>query len=83
MTMPMTPAQFVVKVFGSQTAVAKILDIEVSAVNNWLNPRMKKKGGGNGLVPSKHHEKLLKAARSEGLELTANHLVYGDKSPPG
>lgn len=40
---------------------------DVSRVYRWTYP--KEKGGTNGRIPTKHQQKLLDAARAEGIDL--------------
>lgn len=65
--MKKTPAIVVRETFGTR-AVARLLGITRDAVLKWDR---------TGLVPSKHHERLLQEAREKRLRLTAEMLILG------
>jgi hypothetical protein len=62
-----TPAQIVADMFGVRK-LAKALGLTPGAVTHWKD---------KGLIPSKHHEKLLELAKEKRLRLTAEMLVCG------
>lgn len=70
----LTPAEVVVKEFGSLRAVAAAAECEHTTVRLWLRERS---SGDVGLVPASHHRKLLTAARKQGLRLTESDLIWG------
>lgn len=54
------------KIFGTETAVARILEIEPQAVNNWKRRKNK--------VPDEYHDKLITEAEKLGYKLTVKQL---------
>jgi hypothetical protein len=50
-----------------------LLGLDRSAVNRWALP--KSLGGSGGLVPAKHHQRLLALATAQGVTLCAADLV--------
>lgn len=64
----MTPKDVVIKVFGGVRATARACNLTHPAVSQW---------GDN--VPSRHHQKLIRAAQAGGKLLTPIDLVYGRK----
>lgn len=62
-----TPAQIAADLFGVR-ALARLLNLTPGAVTHWKD---------KGLIPSKHHEKLLELAKEKRLRLTAEMLICG------
>ncbi len=73
--MMLSPAEYVIHVFGSGQAVANVVGKTRQAVYLWKRPR--KLGGCDGKVPTRSIEKILKAAKLRGLDLTAEDLIRG------
>jgi len=67
------PALTVLARFGGAGPLSRLLGLDRSAVHRWALP--KSRGGSGGLVPAKHHLRLLALARAEGVALTAAELV--------
>jgi hypothetical protein len=63
----MQPAKTIIDKLGGATAVAKIVGVHRTRVSNWCRP--KEKGGTGGHIPHWHMEKLLKAAKDQGVPL--------------
>ncbi len=61
----------IVQRFGGQTALAKRIGINQSAVAYWVK---------TGNIPSKWHPMLLEIAQSSGISLDASELTFQDKS---
>lgn len=59
----------VVAKFGGPLMLAKALKLAPSTVYRWTYSPDKRHGT-DGLIPVKHHEAILKAAKREGIELT-------------
>lgn len=70
----LTPAEVVLKEFGSLRSVANELGCSHTNVRLWLRER---NNGDVGLVPATHHRKLLKAAHERGLRLSESDLIWG------
>lgn len=64
------PATVVSDLLGVR-AIARALDLSPGAVSKWKE---------SGLVPSKHHEEILTLAKDRKVKLTAEMLVYGQRS---
>lgn len=58
----------IIKLFGGQTALAKLVGIQQSAVAYWAK---------SNSIPSKWHAQLLDLALSQGVELQAADLIQG------
>lgn len=76
----MNPAQYVISEFGGIRATGRAIGRHQSSVHRWLDS--KQDGGSGGLIPSENHRKILAEAKKRGLDITPDHLVYGDKIPP-
>lgn len=64
----LSPAQCVVKAFGSIYAIAKKVGIDRGNTSKWVR---------RGLVPTHLQKPILLKARQDGLELTAEELILG------
>jgi hypothetical protein len=67
------PAATVLARFGGAGPLAQLLRLDRSAVHRWALP--KHRGGSGGLIPARHHQRLLALAASHGIALTAAELV--------
>ena len=73
----MTPADIVIKRFGSVRHLARLLNRDPSTIHRW---RMQKdKGGLEGRIPSTAQVKLLALAKQHGVEITAADLISGNQ----
>lgn len=63
-----TPAERVINAFGGSVVVAEAINLSWPTVSNW-------KTRGGGLIPSAHHNAILKAAKIRGVKLKAADLV--------
>jgi len=70
-----TPARYIVEIFGGPTKTARALDLTVSGVNQWHH--RKNKFVGSGIIPAQHFPLILKRAKELDLDITINDLVYG------
>ena len=64
----------IIKLFGGQTALAKLVGIQQSAVAYWAK---------SNSIPSKWHAQLLDLALSQGVALQAADLIQGFASDAG
>lgn len=64
-------AKTVVEKFGGQTALARLIGINQSAISYWVK---------KGAIPSKWHSKLFEIALSSGIDLSASDFI--DESTP-
>lgn len=67
------PAQTILNRFGGAGPLSRRLGLDRSAVHRWALP--KSRGGSGGLVPGKHHLRLLALAAAEGIALNAADLI--------
>lgn len=67
------PASTILTRFGGAGPLSRRLGLDRSAVHRWALPRSR--GGSDGLVPAKYHQRLLAMATAEGIALTAADLV--------
>ena len=54
---PVEPAATVLARFGGAGTLAQLLRLDRSAVHRWALP--KHRGGSGGLIPARHHQRLL------------------------
>lgn len=73
--MKLTPAQYVIHVFGTQTAVAKAIRRRQSSVFKWTVS--KRRGGTGGFIPTDAQQAILRAAIRKGLDIQPADLVVG------
>lgn len=64
----MEPASSIIEMLGGPTKVAGIVGVHRTRVSNWKRPR--EVGGTGGIIPHWHVEKLIDAARAEGVDLS-------------
>ena len=67
------PAHTVLTRFGGAGPLSHLLGLDRSAVHRWALP--KARGGSGGLIPARHHQRLLALAAAQGLVLTAADLI--------
>ena len=67
------PARTVLARFGGAGPLSRLLGLDRSAVHRWALP--KARGGTGGLLPAKHHQRLLALAIAEGVVLSAADLI--------
>lgn len=69
----MDPAQRIIARLGGEAQVAFITGTAYTAPYRWQAPRQK--GGTGGVIPQRHHRRLLDYARREGIALTADEFL--------
>jgi len=70
----MEPAASIIKALGGPNKVAEITGVHRTRVWNWTRPRKPgagKSDGTGGLIPHRHHAAILRAARAQQIDLTA------------
>ena len=67
------PAATVLARFGGSGPLAQLLRLDRSTVHRWALPR--DRSGSGGLIPARHHQRLLVLAAAEGIPLSAADLV--------
>jgi len=76
----LTPAEYVIRLFEGVRPLARLLTketgktVDPSVVSKWQHP------GRDGTVPQKRHIQLFKVAKKEGVKLTAENLVHGNRT---
>ncbi len=69
----MEPAKSIISKFGGHDKVAEIAGVAYTAPYRWCH--RVEKGGTGGLIPQKHHPKLLAHARANGIDLRAEDFL--------
>lgn len=69
---PDSPANRVIEAFGGPRALARRIGLDHSWVVRW---RKEPPEGTGGLIPSRHHRSILRAAQTDGITLTADDLI--------
>lgn len=72
MSEPASPAHRIVAALGARR-VAEISGVTTEAVRKWQ--RKMATAGGGGLVPARYQAVLLRAAKAEGVDLSADDLI--------
>jgi monoamine oxidase len=67
------PAASIISRLGGPAATARAAGVHANRPYRWMSPQSI--GGTGGLVPQRHHRKLLDWAKSAGIELTPAMLV--------
>jgi len=73
-------AEIVIERFGGVRPLARRIGRHPSSVARWPLPSGKETRGLDGRVPGNLQEKLLEAARADGIKLTAEELVSGEQA---
>ena len=60
-------AAHVIEKCGGHRAVADMAGVDVTRVYRWTYSR--DRGGTGGIIPTKHHQQLLRVARERGVDL--------------
>jgi hypothetical protein len=69
----MEPASTIIKKLGGEAVVSKITETAYTAPYRWQQPR--EKGGTGGLIPQRHHPKLLTFAREQEIPLSPGEFL--------
>lgn len=64
----LTPVDICIKAFGGVRKLAKAMGIDPAAVSRWKK---------RGTVPAYIQKKLLTVAKAQGLEISADDLIFG------
>ncbi len=73
--MHLSPAEYVIHVFGGVRKAGRALGRTGSAISNWN--RSRKNGGCGGLIPSRMQEVVLQVAEINGLDIKPEDLISG------
>lgn len=73
--MHLSPAEYVIHVFGGVRATARALGKYPSTISKWQN--YKDKEGQIGQIPTSAQKLILEKARELGLQISADELIYG------
>lgn len=68
--------------FGGPAELARVLGVHRSTVYQWMMPRDARRGGTDGVIPTRALLKIRDVARGEGVFLTDNDLAL-TLTPPG
>lgn len=79
MRTPQEPAHSIIKLLGGEAVVAEITKRAITAPYRWQQPISKR--GTGGLIPQKHHPRLLEYARQIGANLSPADFLASP--PPG
>ena len=71
----LTPVEVAARAFGSQYKLAKALGVPDRTISHWK--RSKDRKGCDGDIPRTYLRKVLTIARTKGLDLTADDLIFG------
>lgn len=74
--MRLNPAEYVIHMFDGVRPLARAIKKSPSTVCLWRSNRSRKNGQ-KGRIPSSSHLPILNEARSRGLDITADDLIYG------
>lgn len=69
----MEPASTIIKKLGGEAKVSEITETAYTAPYRWQQPRSK--GGTDGLIPQRHHPRLLAYAQENQIELDASDFL--------
>ena len=75
-----SPASLIIARLGGEAVVSAITGTAYTAPYRWQAARAK--GGTGGLIPQRHHRRLLDYARSKGIPLTADEFLPTDSTTP-
>lgn len=73
----MEPAASIIKSLGGPNAVAEITGVHRTRVSNWK--RAKAAGGTGGIIPFRHVQRLLDAAKEKGVRLSVDDFLPGER----
>jgi hypothetical protein len=72
----MSPADYVITLFGGVRPLARAIHVDHSTVSRWRKPISEKGTGGD--VPTRQIRKILAAAKVAGLPIDRARLIGGD-----
>jgi hypothetical protein len=72
----MTPARLVIARFGGVRPLARLMGLAPGTVCRWALPKQQR--GSDGLIPVRHHLKLLGLAKVHDKSLTLEELCFGN-----
>jgi hypothetical protein len=75
----MNPARLIIARLGGEARVSRITGTSYTAPYRWQAAKAKR--GTGGLIPQRHHRRLLDYARANGIELTAEDFLAPAPAP--
>lgn len=75
----MEPAQTIIRKLGGEAVVSEITGTAYTAPYRWQHSR--ERGGTGGLIPQKHHPRLLAFAMAKGIALSPSEFLPAQTSP--
>lgn len=73
----LSPADYVIHIFGGVRATGRAIGITGQAVSYWR--KQKSRGGKGGRIPRKAQAMILSHALLNGFDITANDFLHGRK----
>jgi hypothetical protein len=73
LTIPAEPAASIIKKLGGEMVVSRVTGTKRVAPYRWCYSR--ERGGTGGLIPQRHHRKILEYARENGIPLTSDEFL--------
>jgi hypothetical protein len=77
-----SPAEYVAQAFGGREKLAAFLGLNRVTVWRWSRPVDERGRGCNGAIPHHYQAIILRIARRDGLDITAEDLVLGRLEAP-
>lgn len=77
----MEPARSIIEKLGGEAQVSFITGTAYTAPYRWQATRAK--GGTGGVIPQRHHRRLIDYARAKGILLDAEEFLGSDEPPGG
>lgn len=77
--MYLSPAQYVIELFGGIRATSRAVGASPETVRKWREP--KERRGCGGLIPSGWQVHILAYAGLHGLDITPADMIYGRELP--
>jgi hypothetical protein len=76
----MNPAQQIIERLGGAAQVSFITGTSYTAPYRWQAARAK--GGTGGIIPQRHHRRLIDFARAQGIPLAAEEFLAASDAAP-
>ncbi len=68
----LSPVVYCTHIFGGTSAFARALRVPRDAIWRWTRSRLNM-----GLIPARHHRNILTLAKSQGLDVKPEDVIYG------
>jgi len=77
----MTPAHDIIDLVGGVQAMADLTGVDPSNVHRWTYP--KARGGTDGLIPVRHHKRIIDSEAGKAAKLTHNDFFVARTAKKG